>query len=69
MDTTTVSKFSREFLNLAEKEKRVINVSFELPKSFVLVKEKENILVYISQLSPITLEKRTKSFRYIDKNL
>ena len=36
LDSTTVSKHTRKFLNEAEKQKKVINVSFELPKSFVL---------------------------------
>ncbi len=61
MDTTTVSKISRDFLNSAEKKKKTVNVSFELPKSFVVVKEKENQKIYISQLSSQTLEKRSKS--------
>ena len=65
MDTTTVSKFSREFLNTAQKQNRVKTVSYDLPKSFVVVKENDGLTIYISQLSPITLEKRTKSFKYI----
>lgn len=65
MDTTTVSKFSREFLNTAQKQNRVKTVSYELPKSFVVVKENDGLTIYISQLSPSTLEKRTKSFKYI----
>ena len=56
MDNTTVSKFTRNFLNSAEKRKQVVNVSYELPKSFVLVNERDGIKVYISQLSPSTLE-------------
>ncbi len=60
LDTSTVSKHTRNFLNKAEKEKRVYNVSFELPKSFVLCcnKEKEQ-KVYISQISTTTLNKRS----------
>lgn len=61
MDTSTVSKPTREFLNIAEKQGRVVNVSYELPKSFVVCKEKENITVYISQLSSSTLQKRLNS--------
>jgi hypothetical protein len=64
MDNTTVMKSSRTFLNKAEKEKRAITVSYELPKSFVVVKsreDKEN-KIYISQLSSQTLENRTKTF-------
>ncbi len=65
MDTSTVSKFSREFLNLAQREGKVINVSYELPKSFVVCNENNEIKVYISQLSSITLENRLrKRFDY-----
>lgn len=58
MDTSTVSKITREFLKNAEKEKRVVNVSYELPKSFILCNENGIIKVYISQISSVTLEKR-----------
>ena len=64
LDTTTVMKASRTFINKAEKEKRTVTVSFELPKSCVVCKgkeEKENT-VYISQLSSTTLENRSKTF-------
>ena len=62
MDNTTVSKRTRDFLNKAEKKGRVVNVSFELPKSFVVCKkEKENFIIYISQLSSATLLKRCES--------
>ena len=67
LDTTTVMKFSRNYINKAEKEKRVVTVSFELPKSFVVTaKRKEKTqTVYISQLSSLTLEKRAKSSKII----
>lgn len=64
MDTTTVMKSSRTFLNKAEKEKRAVTVSFELPKSFVVLKKKQDKkpTVYITQLSSTTLENRSKTF-------
>ena len=62
LDTTTVMKSSRIFLNTAEKEKRTVTVYFELPKSFVVRgKKKEKTKVYISQLSTVTLEKRIEN--------
>lgn len=61
LDTTTVSKISRDYLAKAEKNGEVINVSMELPKSFILCKEKEQKqAVYISQISSTTLLKRSK---------
>ncbi len=56
LDTTTVSKHSRKFLEISEKQKKVINVSYELPKSFIVTKDKK---VYISQISTGTLQKRS----------
>lgn len=62
LDTTTVQKHSREYLNLAEKAGRVINVSpFELPKSFVVCEEGDEQIIYLSQLSSNTLLGRLKS--------
>lgn len=60
LDTSTVSKWTREYLNLAEKEGRVVTVSYELPKSFVVLREKgeEKETVYISPLSSQTLLRR-----------
>lgn len=60
LDTSTVSKHTRKFLNLAEKNKQVINVSYELPKSFVLCSnKKKETKVYISQISSGTLKSRS----------
>lgn len=65
LDTTTVSKKTRDYLNKAEKKKEVITVSYDLPKSFVICsKEKKNQRVYLSQLSTATLQKRSG---YINK--
>lgn len=69
MDTTTVSKISRDFLNLAEKTKKTVNVSFELPKSFVITRENGEMKVYISQLSSATLEKRASSKFLLQENI
>ena len=63
MDTSTVSKSTREFLSKAEKAGEVVTITFELPKTFVLVnkKNKKGKTVYISQLSSTTLDKRNRS--------
>lgn len=59
LDNTTVSKATRDYLAVAEKTKQVINVSFELPKTFILTNNKvEGNKVYISQISSSTLLKR-----------
>lgn len=58
LDSTTISKKTRDFLAEAEKKGEVISVSFELPKSFVVCKNEEGRKIYLSQLSSSTLHKR-----------
>ena len=60
MDNTTVSKNTRKFLNLAERRGEVVNVSYELPKSFIICNRKKENKVYISQISSSTLQKRSE---------
>ena len=55
IDACTVSKKTRDFLANAEKNGEVVNVSYELPKSFVVCKKQEKTVVYITQLSTKTL--------------
>ncbi len=60
METSTISKESRNYLADAQKAGNVVNVSMELPKSFVLCCDKNGKeTVYISQISSTTLLKRT----------
>lgn len=58
LDNTTVSKSTRDYLAEAQKKGRVINVSQDLPKSFVVCEDDGIVTVYISQLSPNTLYRR-----------
>lgn len=60
LDTSTVSKTTRDYLKRAEQSGLVVNVSMELPKSFTVCKDAQNkTTVYISQISSATLLKRT----------
>ena len=61
MDTSTISKTTREYLTACETNGRVVNVSMELPKSFVLCWDaiEHKPTVYISQISSSTLLKRS----------
>ena len=60
LETTTISKHTRKFLEVSEKNKQVINVSYELPKSFIITNKNNKNKVYISQISTSTLQKRSK---------
>ncbi len=54
MDTSTVNKATRDYLSKAEKDKRIIYVNYELPKSFVVCDDK----IYVCPLNTATLLKR-----------
>lgn len=66
IENTSISKITKEFLGSEEKLHHVVNVSMELPKSFVICREKKNgeeeTVVYISQISCMTLKKRATVF-------
>ena len=64
METTTISKITKEFLKIAEEEGFIENVSDDLPKSFVICEVNGRSKIYISPISSTTLFKRSK---YIDK--
>ena len=56
LDNTSWAYKTREFLDRAEREGRVISVCEDLPRSFVLVGEQNGqVTVYISQLSSAAL--------------
>lgn len=66
MEKTTESALSRQFLADAEKGGRVFNVSYELPKAYVIVSEADGTeTVYISQVSVATLRRRAAGNRPI----
>ena len=67
LDTSTVMKSTRDFLTTMSKKKRVVNVSYELPKSFVLTYDKKTKekTMYISPISSVTLLKRIENVNYI----
>lgn len=58
LDNTTVSKNTRDYLAKEQKKGNVINVSYELPKSFIVCDENKKRKIYISQLSSQTLYRR-----------
>ena len=58
IENTSTSRLTRSYLSQAEKSGQVVNVSTELPKSFVVCREGKRTVVYISQISPATLKKR-----------
>ena len=64
LDITSQSHRTRDYLNRAERGGDVVNVSEELPKSFVVCAKphnKEKQTVFISQLSSQTLLRRSET--------
>ena len=53
MDSSTVSVHTRNFLNKALKEKRVIALGYDLPKSFIVTKDNK---VYLSPFNIATIK-------------
>ncbi|MBR1764771.1 MAG: DUF370 domain-containing protein [Ruminococcus sp.] len=61
LEKSSVSKYTRDYLSEATKQKRVINCTMELPKSFVVTLDEDlTERVYISQLACSTLKKRSR---------
>ena len=58
LDTTSISKHTRAFLALCEQESRVISVSYDLPKSYILYDYDGEYSLYLSPLNAATLLKR-----------
>lgn len=56
MDKTTVGKITRDYLNAAQKSGKIIYAGYDLPKSFIVTKDK----VYISPLNTATVLKRAQ---------
>lgn len=65
MDNTTVSPQTRGFLAVAQKNGAVIDVTEDLPKSFIVAQKGGKTFVYISSLAPRTLLKRANSENFI----
>jgi hypothetical protein len=64
LDNTTGSHITRRYLSQSEKNGMVINISDDLPKSFVVCNEKDKTEIFLSQLSSQTLLKRSESMRF-----
>ncbi|MCM1313826.1 MAG: DUF370 domain-containing protein [Prevotella sp.] len=58
IENTTTGKFTKKFLERAEKNHLCIYATYEMPKSFIVTVKNGMEKVYISQLSAYTLKKR-----------
>ena len=61
LESTSLSKITKEYLKNEEINNRVINVEKEtLPKSYVVINENGKNILYISPIASATLLKRAK---------
>lgn len=64
IDKCSYEKRTREFLATAEKDGVVLDISGDLPRSFVVCDHPYHAqIVYLSQLNPATLQKRAEAAR------
>lgn len=62
LDKCSTEKRTREYLSAAQREGVVMDISENLPKSFVVCDHPyHRQIVYLSQLSPAALRKRAES--------
>ena len=60
LESTSKSKYSKEFLKIVEEEGFVRNVSEEIPKSFIICEERGQSVIYITNISTKTLAGRIR---------
>ncbi len=58
LDNSNTSEITREFFGISQKKNEVVNINDKLPRSAVVCEKDGKKTVYISQISPVTLQKR-----------
>ena len=58
LDTATVSKITKKFISENEKKGKVEYTDYDLPRSFVLCKEKDDYKIRLSRISTPGLNQR-----------
>ncbi len=58
IETTTISKDTKEFLKVAEEEGFIESISNDLPKTFVITEVEKKSKIFLSPISSVTLQKR-----------
>ena len=61
LDTSTVTKTGKDFINKMEKKGLLEYEDFDLPRSFVLVEEEKNYKVRLSRISSAGLKARAEA--------
>ena len=66
LDTATVSGITKKYINEMEKEKKVEYTDFDLPRSFIIIKDKDGEKVKLSRISTSGLRQRIESDNYTE---
>lgn len=66
IEKTSVKKDVKEFLKDSTNSGRVVNVSFDMPKTFIICKVNDNEKIYITPISVNTLIKRIEAGEYFE---
>ena len=61
LDTATISKITKDFINKSQKKSIVSYTDLDLPRSFILVGNKKENKVKLSRISTIGLKQRIES--------
>ena len=61
LDTATVSKITKDFINKRQKEGAVTYLDSDLPRAFILLTEKKQTRVRLSRISTSGLKVRLES--------
>lgn len=59
METTTLSRDTKDFLKVAEEEGFIEAISKDLPKTFIITERDKKSKIYLSPISSVTLQKRS----------
>lgn len=59
METTTLSRDTKDFLKVAEEEGFIEAISSDLPKTFIITERDKKSRIYLSPISSVTLQKRS----------
>ena len=61
LDTATVSKITRKFVNEKQKNGRVEYTDTDLPRSFVVIGDKKDSEIKLSRISTVGLKQRAEN--------
>ena len=61
LDTATVSKITRKFVNEKQKKGRVEYTDTDLPRSFVVIGDKKDSEIKLSRISTVGLKQRAEN--------